>query len=190
MKRERLKKGLVQIYTGDGKGKTTASLGLAWRALGRGLKVCYVQFLKGGTQSGEEINREVFGDQLTFVQISAEARGQGRKSRPGKPWWLQPPTRADRACAREAVEYARTALHSGDYDMVICDEINVACEMKLIPVEEVLSLINDKPATVELVLTGANAKEAVIAAADLVTEMRMVKHPFQKKITARKGIEY
>jgi len=186
----KLKRGLVQVYTGDGKGKTTASLGLAWRAMGRGLKVCYLQFMKGRIKSGEQLSAEVFGDRLTFVQISANARGPGRKSLPGRPWWTQPLSEADRACAGEAVEFARNALKSGEYDVVICDEINVACDMGLISVEEILSLIREKPPTVELVLTGRKAKEEVIAAADLVTEMRLIKHPFQRNISARRGIEF
>jgi len=190
MRKPGLRRGLVQVYTGDGKGKTTASLGLAWRAMGRGMRVCYVQFLKGRIKSGEELLREVFGNSLTFAQISADARGLGRKSLPGKPWWTQPLGKADRACAKEAVEFARAALKSGKYEIVICDEINVACHLGLIAVEDLLSLIRERPANVELVLTGRNAKKEVIAAADLVTEMKLIKHPFQKGLAARRGIEF
>ncbi|NIM04782.1 MAG: cob(I)yrinic acid a,c-diamide adenosyltransferase [Armatimonadetes bacterium] len=186
----RLKRGLVQVYTGDGKGKTTASLGLAWRAMGHGLKVCYIQFMKGATKSGEELSAGVFGGLFHFVSISADAQGAGRKSLPDEPWWTQPLTEADRACAKEALAFAHKALKSGEYDIVICDEINVACDMGLVAVEEILTLVREKPPNVELVLTGRNAKEEVIAAADLVTEMRSVKHPFSRDISARKGIEF
>lgn len=186
----KLKRGLVQVYTGDGKGKTTASLGQAWRAMGRGLKVCYIQFVKGKQESGEQLYVEAFGELLTFVQISADARGLGRKSRPKEAWWMQPPGEADRAGAAEAVEFARQALKSRKYDIVVCDEINVACDLGLISADDILSLIREKPAQVELILTGRNAKPEVIAAADLVTEMRQIKHPFARDIPARRGIEY
>jgi cob(I)alamin adenosyltransferase len=186
----KLKRGLVQVYTGEGKGKTTAALGLAWRALGQGLKVCFIQFMKGKIKSGEELSTEVFGDNLTFTSISAEMRGQGRKSSSEGSWWTKPVGDADRAAAQKAIAYTRKALKSGDYDMVICDEINVACHMGLISVEDILSLIREKPSHVELVLTGRNAGKEAIAAADLVTEMRPIKHPFQQDMPARKGIEF
>ena len=186
----KLKQGLVQVYTGDGKGKTTASLGLTWRAIGRGLKVCYVQFMKGRIKSGEQLSTELFGDLLTFAQISANSHGQGRKSKPGSPWWTQPLSDADRAYAQQGVAFAHQAVTSGEYDMVVCDEINVVCDMGLISVEDILSLIKDKLPEVELVLTGRNVKPEVVEAADLVTEMKLIKHPFQKRIPARRGIEF
>jgi cob(I)alamin adenosyltransferase len=187
--RPRRAQGLVQVYTGNGKGKTTAALGLAWRAMGHGLKVCFVQFLKGKIKSGEELLNP-FGEQFTFVQISAEAEGLGRKSAPGKSWWEQEPGETDRTFAKAALEFARTAVTSGDYDLVVCDEINVACHLGLISTADILSLMREKPAQVELVLTGRDAKKEVITAADLVIEMQMIKHPFEKNVPARKGIEY
>jgi cob(I)alamin adenosyltransferase len=185
----KLSRGLVQVYTGAGKGKTTAALGLAWRAMGRGLRVYFAQFLKGQMKTGEWLVADVFGERLTYVQM-AMALGQGRQSLPGKPWWTQPPTEQERAAAQELLAGVQSALIGGEYDLVVCDEINVACHLGLVAVDEVLALIQNKPPTVELVLTGRDANPDVIAAADLVTEMTLVKHPFQDGVRARKGIEY
>jgi|WetSurMetagenome_2_1015567.scaffolds.fasta_scaffold338556_2 cob(I)alamin adenosyltransferase len=184
-----LSPGLVQVYTGGGKGKTTAALGLAWRAVGQGLRVYFLQFLKGQIRTGEAL-LQPFGDNLSFTQISAEVQGEGRRSTSEQAWWEQPPAAADRAQAQAGLQLARQALISGEYDLVICDEINIACHLELISTEEILSLIQAKPACVELVLTGDKAKVEVIAAADLVTEMRALKHPYQTNTPARRGIEY
>jgi cob(I)alamin adenosyltransferase len=188
-KRPGLSPGLVQVYTGGGKGKTTAALGLAWRAVGQGLRVCFIQFLKGQIPTGEAL-LQPFGDNLFFTQISAEAQGEGRRSQGEQPWWEQPPAAADRAQAQAGLEFARQALTGGEYDVVICDEINIAGHLGVLTVEEILSLIQDKPACVELVLTGDKAAPEIIAAADLVTEMRPLKHPYQTHTPARRGIEY
>jgi len=173
-----LERGLVQVYTGNGKGKTTASLGLALRAVGRGLKVCMVQFIKGGGQYGEHLSAEKLAPLLTIHQTGRE--GWIHKDR------LDP---EDIRIAREALELARQAVTGAEYDLVILDEINGAAWFGLVGVEDVLSLIDAKPATVELVLTGRSADERVIAAADLVTEMREIKHYFAAGVQARIGIE-
>jgi cob(I)alamin adenosyltransferase len=172
-----LERGCVQVYTGNGKGKTTASLGLAVRAVGRGLKVCVFQFIKGGGPYGEHLIAEKLAPLLTIIQS-------------GRPGWVN--TRdisEDRRLAQEALVKARELLTSGDYDLFICDEINGAVGFGLIDVEQVLELISLKPDKVELVLTGRNAHEQVIEAADLVTEMREIKHYHTAGVPARTGIE-
>lgn len=172
-----LERGCVQVYTGDGKGKTTASLGLALRAVGRGLRVCVFQFIKGGGPYGEHLIAEKLAPLLTIIQS-------------GRPGWVNTKDISeDRRVAQEALEQARQILTSGNYDLVVMDEINGAVGFGLIDVEQVLELIRQKPLSVELVLTGRNADEQVMAAADLVTEMREIKHYYKSGVPARSGIE-
>ncbi len=172
-----LERGCVQVYTGDGKGKTTASLGLALRAVGRGLRVCVFQFIKGGGPYGEHLIAEKLAPLLTIIQS-------------GRPGWVNTKDISeDRRVAQEALEQARQILTSGNYDLVVMDEINGAVGFGLIDVEQVLELIRQKPQSVELVLTGRNADEQVMAAADLVTEMREIKHYYKSGVPARSGIE-
>ncbi len=172
-----LKQGHVQVYTGDGKGKTTASLGLALRAVGRGLKVCMFQFIKGGGRYGEHLAAEKLAPLLTIIQS-------------GRPGWVNTKDiTEDRRVAQEAFARAGELLTSGEFDIFICDEINGAVAFGLIDVEQVLELISSKPAQTELVLTGRNAHERVIEAADLVTEMREIKHYYTAGVPARTGIE-
>lgn len=173
-----MEQGLVQVYTGNGKGKTTASLGLALRAVGRGFKVCMVQFIKGGGEYGEHEAARRLAPLLTIHQT-------------GRDNWifkdkLDP---EDIRIAQEALVLARQALTSGDYDLVILDEINGAVWFGLLSVEDILDLMAARPATVELVLTGRSADPRVIEAADLVTEMTEVKHYYQQGVPARIGIE-
>ncbi len=172
-----LDQGYVQVYTGNGKGKTTAALGLAFRALGRGLRVCFFQFVKGGGVYGEHLLAEKLAPLMTMI----------RSGRAG--WVDREDITADRKVAQEGLEQAKKLLVSGDYDLVILDEINTAAAFGLIDVDQVLDLIRMKPARVELVLTGRNAAERVMEAADLVTEMRVVKHYYQEGVPARIGIE-
>lgn len=174
----KLERGLVQVYTGNGKGKTTAALGLAFRAVGRGLRVCMVQFIKGGGLYGEHLAAEQLYPLLTIHQT-------------GRDGWVTKgnPDPEDLRHARVAMELGRLALTGGDFDLVILDEINGAAWFGLVTVEEILALMAAKPPTVELVLTGRSADERVIAAADLVTEMREVKHYFRAGVQARVGIE-
>lgn len=174
----KLDQGCIQVYTGNGKGKTTAALGLAFRALGRGLRVFMVQFMKGGGPYGEHAAAERFSSDFTIVQT-------------GRPGWVnrENPDPEDIRLARAALETARTALTGGEYDLIILDEANGAVSFGLLNVEDVLELMAQKPRCVELVLTGRNADERIIAAADLVTEMREIKHYYRAGIPARVGIE-
>ena len=172
-----LEKGCVQVYTGNGKGKTTAALGLALRAVGRGLKVCVFQFIKGGGPYGEHLIAEKLAPFFTIIQT-------------GRPGWVNTKDiTEDRRMAQEAFLQAKELLASAGYDLFICDEINGAVGFGLIDVEQVLELISLKPEHVELVLTGRNAHERVIEAADLVTEMREIKHYYKAGVPARTGIE-
>jgi cob(I)alamin adenosyltransferase len=174
----RLENGLVQVYTGNGKGKTTAAFGLALRAIGRGLKVYVIQFIKGGFDYGELY----VVDKLPNLKLKAFGRGKFVTEKPAG--------KEDIKLAEEALTLAEETVMSGEYDIVILDEINVALSLKLIKIEKVLELIKNKPKHVELILTGRYAPNEIIEAADLVTEMREVKHPFNKGYQARKGIEY
>jgi cob(I)alamin adenosyltransferase len=174
----KLEKGLVQVYTGAGKGKTSAAFGLVLRATGRGLRVCIVQFIKGGFDYGElyVIDR--------FPEVKLRAFGRGKFVSQKKP------DKEDIDLAQEGLKAAEDALATGEYDVVVLDEINVALDLNLIETKRVLQLIRNKPAQTELVLTGRNAPKEIVAAADLVTEMVEVKHPYNLGFKARKGIEY
>ena len=168
--------GFVQVYTGDGKGKTTAALGLALRAAGAGLRVYFGQFIKNADYS--EIKALArFADCITVRQF-----GRGC-------FLLTEPAPEDRAAARRALEGLSEALTSGDYDLVIADEANVAVALGLIEANDLVSLIDLRPEQVELVLTGRGAPDAVLARADLVTEMRCVRHYYDRGVLARQGIE-
>ena len=171
--------GLVHVYTGDGKGKTTAALGLALRALGWGLRVCFVQFVKGYAEIGEMKVARRFEGRFEIKQFAID---------------LQPGIGEARVLARskgaeEAMRCAESVVAAGEHDMVVLDEINVAIHYGLIDIPRVLALICSRPGHVELVLTGRNAKPEVMEAADYVTEFRKVKHPFDKGIAARKGVD-
>jgi cob(I)alamin adenosyltransferase len=173
----RLEKGLVQVYTGNGKGKTTAAFGLALRAVGRGLKVYVIQFIKGGFDYGELY----VVDKLQGLTLKAFGKGK---------FIIGKPEEVDIVQAQEALKLAREVVSSGKYDLVVLDEVNVALGLGLIGLDEVLKLARGKPAHVELVLTGRNAPDEILQVADLVTEMREVKHPYSKGVPARTGIEY
>lgn len=175
---KRLEKGLTQVYTGNGKGKTTAAFGLALRAIGRGLQVYVVQFIKGGFDYGELYVLK----QLPNFKMAAFGRGKFITE--------MPPTEQDVKLAREAFDLAQKVVRSGEYDVVVLDEVNVALNLRLIGVDEVVHLIKNKPKHVELILTGRYAPPEVIGVADLVTEMKEIKHPYTRGISPRKGIEY
>ncbi len=169
-------KGYVQVYTGDGKGKTTAALGLVLRAAGAGFKVFVGQFLKSGDYS--EIKALArFSDLVTVRQYGLGRFVKGR------------PAPEEIESAREGLREAEDALLSGRYDLVVLEEANVAASIGLFSVDELLSIIARKPLKTELLITGRNADPRVIAAADLVTEMRAVKHYYDKGVMARVGIE-
>lgn len=169
--------GLVQIYTGNGKGKTTAALGLALRASGHGLRVYFAQFMKGLPYG--ELRALSRLPSVTIVQFGARR-------------WTHPEevTAEDRAMARAGLRSATEALHSGGYDLVVLDEINVAAGWGLLSVKQVRALILNRPAKVELILTGRYVPEAILRLADLVTEMSEIRHPFNSGMTARRGIEF
>lgn len=174
----KLEKGLVQVYTGNGKGKTSAAFGVALRAVGRGLRVYIIQFIKGGFDYGELY----VVDKLPGLKLTAFGRGRFISEKK--------PDKEDVNLAEEALATVEEAVMSGEYDIVIMDEVNVALHLKLIKIEKVLELIKNKPHHTELILTGRDAPVEIVQAADLVTEMLEIKHPYNMGFRARKGIEY
>ena len=169
--------GLVHVYTGNGKGKSTAAFGTAMRAIGSGFRVAIVCFMKGDERYGEQnipnlpnLHIENFGP-TNFVDMNN----------------VQPEEKAE---ARRALDRARELMLIGEYDVIILDEANVAVSWHLLEVEELLELINQRPSNVELIITGRYAHGKLIEVADLVTEMRQIKHPYEKGILAREGIDY
>ncbi len=169
---------MVQVYTGNGKGKTTAALGLAMRAIGQGLKVHMIQFMKGNIDYGELKTARRLAPDLTITQM-------GRESFVDR----DNPDEVDREWARKGMDLAWDLMEKGDLDVLILDEINVAVDFKLVAQEEVLSLIRRKPAGLELVLTGRYAPVEIVKAADLVTEMLEIKHYYYRGIESRRGFE-
>lgn len=171
-------KGLVQIYTGNGKGKTTAALGIALRASGHGAKIMMIQFMKGWVHYGELSGAKSIPS-LTLIQT-------------GRPDYVYKgqATEEDYAEAARGVDLAESAMRTGSCDMLILDELNVALDMGLVDTERIVKLLKNKPFGMELILTGRDAKDEILALADLVTEMREIRHPYQKGEIARKGIEY
>ena len=169
-------KGYIQVYTGNGKGKTTAALGLAIRAAGAGLKVFIVQFIKMGEYSEIKALKR-FNDLITVEQF-----GTGRFIK-GKP------SATDIEAARKGLERIKAVFASNQHNVVIMEEANVAAKLGLLSVEDMLEIMVEKPKDVELVITGRGADSRIIEKADLVTEMKEVKHYFQKGVKARIGIE-
>ncbi|XUW99428.1 MAG: cob(I)yrinic acid a,c-diamide adenosyltransferase [Dehalogenimonas sp.] len=177
----RLEQGLVSVFTGHGKGKTSAAIGIAVRAAGWGARVYIMGMMKGG-EYAEEHGEYFVLKNLPNVTISYV----GERS-----WLRSGPSKDDyRALAKEQLLAAKNAMISGAYDVVILDEINQATFKGLIDVSDVLDLINNRPKNVELILTGRDASPEVVRAADLVSEILMIKHPFTEGIRARKGIDY
>lgn len=171
--------GLVIIHTGNGKGKTTAALGLALRAWGEGLKILILQFIKGGWKYGELKALDKFSPEITVKQCGEGFTRRGNTD-----------MKKHKEAAQNTLNEAKEAMLSGKWDMIILDEINYAVDFNLIPLNSVLDLISEKPAHLHLVMTGRNVKEELINCADLVTEMTEIKHPFKKGIKAQKGIEF
>jgi cob(I)alamin adenosyltransferase len=168
----------VQVFTGDGKGKTSAAIGAAIRALGHGLKVYIAFFMKGAHPSGE------FHLLSQIPSVTMASFGSGGLVDPNN---IKPKERGE---AERALAAAREAMLSGNYDLVVLDEVNVAVAFGLIAVDEVLKLINEKPERVELILTGRRADTRLVQAADLVTECLKIKHPYDMGVAARGGIEF
>ena len=174
-------KGLVIVYTGNGKGKTTAALGMALRAIGYDHKVCMLQFIKGSWHYGEmdsskklEPNFELIAVGKGFVGILDD----------------NSPREEHEKYAAEAVRICREKIFSEKYDVVILDEVNYAITLGLIDVQEIIKIIKEKPSELDLVLTGRDVKEEIVELADLVTEMKEIKHPFKSGIKAKKGIDF
>ncbi len=175
------KDGLVIVYTGNGKGKTTAALGMALRAVGYNHKICMIQFIKGSWPYGEmesvkrlepELELIIVGKGFVGIIDDKSAREDHKK------------------IAQEAIEISKEKILSGNYNIVILDEINYAINLGLIDLNDVMNLIKSKPEKLNLVLTGNHAKKEIIDVADLVTEMKEIKHPFKSGIKAKKGIDF
>lgn len=173
------KKGLVMIYTGNGKGKTTAALGLGLRAVGHGQKVCMIQFMKGNENYGEvkSVKRYLPNFRLFQKGLDRFVRKNGAKPE-------------DLALAAEGIKLAQKVITSQDYDLVILDEINVAVNYNLIEEKKVLDLIASKPDNVTLVLTGRYASQSILGTADTISEVKEIKHHYKEGIKAQPGIEY
>lgn len=172
------KRGLIMVITGNGKGKTTSAFGQALRAIGQGYRVCMIQFMKG-RKYGEVIAGEKYLPDLTFYQFGLDSFVMRDN-----------PAQVDIDYARQGFEKAKEIVHSGKFDMVILDEMNVAVDFNLIPEEEVLSLIRSKPPELDLLLTGRYASEKLREIADLVSEVTEIKHHYNAGIKDRAGIEY
>ncbi|HWL67244.1 MAG TPA: cob(I)yrinic acid a,c-diamide adenosyltransferase [Geminicoccus sp.] len=171
-------KGLIVVHTGTGKGKSTAAWGMVLRALGHGYRVGIVQFVKGAREIGERVIFDRFPDQLRFV-----AHGEGFT-------WETQDRQKDMALAHQAFEAAKEMMADPEVRMVVLDELNIALRYDYLPVEEVLEVLRTKRPDLHVVITGRNARPELIEAADLVTEMQLVKHPFRAGIKAQPGIEF
>ncbi len=174
-----IEKGLLVVHTGKGKGKSTAAFGMVFRALGHGLPVAVVQFVKGRMETGERKALEAFGD-----LVSLNTMGEGFT-------WETQDRQRDIAAARAAWEKAKALITSGRYKLVLLDELNIVLRYDYLPVDEVVAFLRDqKPADVHVIVTGRNAADELIEVADLVTEMTMVKHPFRSGVKGQIGIEF
>jgi cob(I)alamin adenosyltransferase len=173
--------GLVVVITGNGKGKTTSAMGMVLRASGHGLRTCVIQFMKGDLYTGEWDGVKLLGN-----LVELHATGMGFCGIQGNPY-----SHAEhRVNAQAAIELARTRINSGDFAVVILDEINNALQLKLVDLEQVLELIRGKPELTHLVLTGRNARPEVLELADTVSEVCEIKHAYQKDIEPQPGIDY
>ena len=173
----RKRKGLIIVNTGDGKGKTSAALGVALRASGYGMKVAMIQFFKGKWKYGELRS----APKLETFEILPMGKGFT---------WESDDIEIDKNMVRAAWHEAKKRIHSGEYEVFILDEINYALSYGYLPVDDVINCLKTKPPMLHIILTGRDAKPEIIEVADLVTEMREVKHPFSRGISAQKGIEF
>jgi cob(I)alamin adenosyltransferase len=175
------KVGLVVVITGYGKGKTTSALGIILRAVGYGMRVCLIQFMKGDMYAGEyEALKRL------APQVEHHLTGKGFCGIQGNPY----PYKEHRANAQDAIELAKQKLLSGEFDILICDELNNALHLKLVDLAQVLDLIESKPENMHLVLTGRDAHPEVIARANTVSEVKEIKHAYREGIEPQKGIDY
>jgi len=193
------KLGLIQVYTGEGKGKTSASLGLSLRALGQGFSTYIIQFMKSG-DTGELFSVKKYIPNIKIAQFGKEALADKQskmfefdgtgdtEGTDGRFIFL--PDAAEKEPARRAFEHAENIIKSGKYHLVVLDEINCALAKNLIDINAVIKLLNEKPADVEVILTGRNAPQEIMDRADYVSEIKQVKHPWEQGIGARRGIEY
>jgi cob(I)alamin adenosyltransferase len=175
---EKYRKGLVQVYTGNGKGKTTAAFGQALRAVGQGFRVCVIQFMKG-RKYGEFLAAEKHLPNLTIHLAGLDSFVMRENPAP-----------LDIELARQGLKLARRAIAEGDYDMLILDEINVAADFGLIPLGDVIDLVKNKPASLDLILTGRYAPPEIVAIADTVSEINEVRHHYHAGVKERAGIEF
>ena len=175
------KDGLVIVYTGKGKGKTTAALGMALRAVGHKQKICFIQFIKGSWHYGELDSLQRLAPELELVVLGKGFVGIIDDTSPKE---------EHKKVANEAIQLSKEKIQSGKYDLVILDEVNYAVNLGLIDIKQVIDLIRSRPTNISLVLTGNYANPELIEIADLVTEMKEIKHPFQSGIKAKKGIDF
>ena len=173
-----VEKGLVIVHTGKGKGKSTAAFGLVFRAMGNGMKVGVVQFVKGKWETGERKILDHFPDQVTIT-----AMGDGFT-------WETQDRQRDIQAAKAAWERAKTLIMDEEHQLVLLDELNIVLRYDYLDIADILAVLRDKPAMKHVVITGRNAKEELIEFADLVTEMEAVKHPFRAGVKAQRGIEF
>ncbi len=173
--------GLIIVFTGDGKGKTSAALGVALRAIGHRMYVSVIQFIKNSFTTGEARASERLAPELEFVSL-----GKGFVNCCGSTTSLA----EHRKAAGEALALSRQRMHSGAWDILILDEINTAVSLGLVDIADVLDMVRNKPAKLNLILTGRNAHPDLVAVADMVTEMRSIKHPYDNGLPARKGIDF
>lgn len=171
-------KGLVMVHTGKGKGKSTAAFGVVFRALGNGMKVGVVQFVKGKWQTGERVILEKLGDQVTMT-----AMGDGFT-------WETQDRQRDIDAAKAAWERAKAMILDDEHDMVLCDELNIVLRYDYLDVNDIIETLKQKPEMKHVLITGRNAKDELMDFADLVTEMTMIKHPFRDGVKAQVGIEF
>lgn len=177
----RKKVGLIVVLTGEGKGKTTSALGMTLRAVGHGMKVCIIEFMKGDMYAGE-----LDGLKLLGPNVELHLMGKGFCGIQGNPY----PREEHRANAQEAVKLAREKISSGAFDIVILDEINNAAHLRLVDLPQVIELIDLKPPLMHLILTGRDAHPDIIERADTVSEVREIKHAFRKDIEPQKGVDF
>lgn len=177
----RKKVGLIVVLTGEGKGKTTSALGMVLRAVGHGMKVCIIEFMKGDMYAGELDGLKMLGP-----NVEVHLMGKGFCGIQGNPY----PYKEHRANAQDAVRLAREKIASGAFDMVVLDEVNNAVRLRLVDLPQVMDLIELKPSLMHLILTGRDAHPDIIERADTASEVREIKHAFRKDIEPQKGVDF